>query len=209
MFRNIMYTGISRSITSLRLQGPPHIQSALHPRRPCHSSTSTMTFPTSSPHQTIKTRFLIISDTHSAQLSSQENEPQASTPFPFRKSLPSADVLLHCGDLTKIGQLYEYRKTLDMLGECDAEFKLVIAGNHDISLDEEYYQREGMRMHRHTFDPKMPKEAKEMWTGEEARKAGVTYLEEGSHTFVLKSGAKLRVCFRNICDPSSSSFLQL
>jgi len=82
-----------------------------------------------------------------------------------------------------------------MLEDCDAELKLVIAGNHDISLDEEYYQREGMRMHRHTFDPKMPKQAKEMWTGEEARKAGVTYLEEGSHTFILKSGAKLRVCF--------------
>lgn len=79
-----------------------------------------------------------------------------------------------------------------MLEDCDAELKLVIAGNHDISL-EEYYQREGMRMHRHTFDPKMPKQAKEMWTGEEARKSGVTYLEEGSHTFILKSGAKLRI----------------
>ena len=137
MFRNIVCTGISWSITSLRLQELSHIQSALHPRRPCCISASTMTFPTSLPQQTIKTRFLIISDTHSAQLSLQENEPQASTPFPFRKPLPSADVLLHCGDLTKIGQLYEYRKTLDMLGECDAEFKLVIAGNHDISLDEE------------------------------------------------------------------------
>lgn len=157
MFRNIVRTGISRSITSLRLQGLPLIQSALHPRRPCHSSTS---FPTLSPHQTIKTRFLIISDTHGAQLSLQENEPQASTLFSFRKPLPSADVLLHCGDLTKIGQLNEYRKTLDMLGECDAEFILVMAGNHDISLDEEYYHREGMRMHRHTFDPKMPKQAK-------------------------------------------------
>ena len=195
MFRHIVCTGISRSITLLCLQGLPNIQSALHPRRSCHSSTSS---PTSSPQQTIKTRFLIISDTHSAQLSSQDNEPQASTHFPFRKPLPSADVLLHCGDLTKIGQLNEYRKTLDMLGECDVELKLVIAGNHDISLDEEYYQREGMKMHGHMFDVKMPRQAKEMWTREEARKAGVTYLEEGFHTFTLKSGAKLGVCFRNL-----------
>ncbi|OCL12524.1 ser/Thr protein phosphatase family protein [Glonium stellatum] len=152
-----------------------------------------MPVPTPSLQQRIKTRFLIISDTHSAQLDLQENGPRVTTPFPFRKPLPRADVLLHCGDLTKIGHLDEYRKTLDMLGECDAELKLVIAGNHDISLDEEYYRREGMRMHRHAFDPKMPKQARDMWMGEEARRAGVTYLDEGSHAFALKSGAKLRI----------------
>lgn len=129
---------------------------------------------------TVKTRFLIISDTHSDQ--------------PFRQPLPKADVLLHCGDLTMIGKLDEYQSTLDMLRDCDAELKLVIAGNHDISLDEEYYGRRGKWMHGwREYDANMPALAKAMWTGEKAQRAGVTYLEEGMREFTLASGARLRV----------------
>ncbi|OAL56433.1 ser/Thr protein phosphatase family protein [Pyrenochaeta sp. DS3sAY3a] len=138
----------------------------------------------------VKTRFLVISDTHSASPEQNVNRNGA----PFRPPLPKADVLLHCGDLTMIGLLQEYEKTLDMLGSIDAELKLVIAGNHDLTLDDVYYQRKGPYMHRsHGFDPQMPVKAKEMWTGERARRAGVTYLEEGTHTFRLANGAQLRV----------------
>ncbi|KAI8934747.1 hypothetical protein NX059_008435 [Plenodomus lindquistii] len=142
------------------------------------------------PPELIKTRFLILSDTHSASLSDNvDNEHVA-----FRPPLPKADVLLHCGDLTMIGLLHEYEKTLDMLESIEAGLKLVIAGNHDITLDEKYYARRGEYMHRHRgFDPDMPRKAREMWMGERARKAGVTYLEEGTHTFSLSNGAKLRV----------------
>lgn len=138
----------------------------------------------------VKTRFLVISDTHSASPEQNVNRNGA----PFRPPLPKADVLLHCGDLTMIGLLQEYEKTLDMLGSIDAKLKLVIAGNHDLTLDDVYYQRKGPYMHRsHGFDPQMPAKAKEMWTGERARRAGVTYLEEGTHTFRLANGAQLRV----------------
>ncbi|OCK79642.1 ser/Thr protein phosphatase family protein [Lepidopterella palustris CBS 459.81] len=146
--------------------------------------------------QLINTRFLIISDTHNSQLASGENVywSASSHPVPFREPLPKADVLLHCGDLTMIGLMDEYQKTLDMLMDCDADLKLVIAGNHDISLDEKYYRRRGKLMHAQWgHDENLPALAKEMWTGERARIAGVIYLEEGTHTFTLKSGAKLRV----------------
>jgi len=74
-------------------------------------TTTTMSSPT------IKTRILIISDTHNAPLSSKEHgEPTA----PFKSPLPSADLLIHCGDLTMTGELHEYHKTLDMLAEIDA-----------------------------------------------------------------------------------------
>jgi hypothetical protein len=66
---------------------------------------------------TIKTRILIISDTHNAPLSSKEHGDP--TP-PFKSPLPSADLLIHCGDLTMTGELHEYHKTLDMLAEIDA-----------------------------------------------------------------------------------------
>jgi 3',5'-cyclic AMP phosphodiesterase CpdA len=78
----------------------------------------------------ITTRFLVISDTHSA--SPEQNV--AKDDIAFRPPLPKADVLLHCGDLTMIGHLHEYEKTLTMLEGIDADLKLVIAGNHDISL---------------------------------------------------------------------------
>jgi predicted phosphodiesterase len=139
----------------------------------------------------IKTRFLIISDTHSASPAQNIANNDAG----FRPPLPKADVLLHCGDLTMAGHLHEYEKTLDMLEGIDADLKLVIAGNHDISLDEIYYGRKGQYMHRREgYEEDMPAKAKAMWLGDGAKRAGVTYLGEGTHTFILKNGAKLRVC---------------
>lgn len=83
----------------------------------------------------VKTRILIISDTHSAPLASNGNPP----PFPpFKHPLPTADLLIHCGDLTMAGGLHEYHAALDMIQLIDAPIKLVIAGNHDLSLDQDY-----------------------------------------------------------------------
>jgi hypothetical protein len=112
----------------------------------------------------------------------------------FRPPLPRADVLLHCGDLTRIGYLEEYEKTLSMLESVEADLKLVIAGNHDITLDEQFYARRGQSMHRDNYAQDLPAKAKDMWMGERAKRAGVTYLEEGTHAFTLKNGANLRVC---------------
>ena len=71
----------------------------------------------------------------------------------------------------------------------------MIAGNHDISLDERYYSLKGQYMQRlKEPDNELVDKAKELWTGEKARRAGVTYLEEGTYSFVLKNGARLRVC---------------
>lgn len=138
----------------------------------------------------IKTRILVLSDTHSAFPSQNERNDHAA----FRPPLPQADVLLHCGDLTMVGLMHEYETTLEMLKDIDAELKLVIAGNHDISLDEDYYARKGQYMQRlKEPDEDMPRRARELWTGDKAKEAGVTYLDEGTYSFTLKNGAKLRV----------------
>lgn len=92
-----------------------------------------------------------------------------------------------------IGHIDEYKQTLDMLEEIDADLKLVIAGNHDISLDEAYYKRMGAHMQGKRYDADMPRQARELWTGARAKKAGVTYLDEGTHTFTLPNGARLSV----------------
>ncbi|KAL8707455.1 MAG: hypothetical protein Q9225_007752 [Loekoesia sp. 1 TL-2023] len=137
--------------------------------------------------QTVKTRFLLISDTHTAPLF-----PSIDTSHAYREPLPSADVLLHAGDLTKYGYINEYEATIDMLAAADAELKIVIAGNHDITLDEKYYNSTGKKwMHRNIGEDLDV--VKDMWTGEEAKKARIVYLEEGVRTFTLKNGARFTI----------------
>lgn len=141
------------------------------------------------PTRNVKTRFLVISDTHASDPSQNTSNNDA----PYRLPLPKADVLLHCGDLTMLGHLDEYETTMRMLESVDAHLKLVIAGNHDISLDETYYTRMGHKMQGKRWDADMPRKAREMWLGERAKRAGITYLEEGSHSFTLENGGLLRV----------------
>lgn len=148
---------------------------------------------------TVKTRILIISDTHNAPLADPEDAHQHHN-RPFRQPLPAADVLLHCGDLTMAGHQHEYESTLDMLSSIDAPLKLVIAGNHDISLDDDFYagprrgptsRTNGERMHMKHYDPQLPSRARALWGGDKAKAHGVAYLDEGIHDFTLRNGAKL------------------
>jgi predicted MPP superfamily phosphohydrolase len=151
--------------------------------------------------QTIKTRILIISDTHSTPLA------PASSSQPFRQPLPSADVLVHCGDLTMEGLASEYNKTLDMLASIDAPVKLIIAGNHDRTLDKTWAKN-----HEKFFWGKkwedVYEEAREMWFGAEGRavKEGVRMLEEGVHEVKLGNGGVLKVSDFLLFYPSASSF---
>ncbi|KAK0710671.1 Metallo-dependent phosphatase-like protein [Lasiosphaeris hirsuta] len=71
-------------------------------------------------------RFLVLSDTH-------------DDAFPDVETLPKVDVALHCGDLTMIGGLSNYKKAIANIRAIDAEVKLVIAGNHDVSLDPKWW----------------------------------------------------------------------
>ncbi|THX11180.1 Metallo-dependent phosphatase [Aureobasidium pullulans] len=133
--------------------------------------------------QTVKTRILIISDTHSTPL-----QPTTS-PNPFRQPLPSADILIHCGDLTMKGLTSEYHKTLDLLASIDAPIKLVIAGNHDRTLDKTWMEKH----QNHLWDGETYEEAREVWFGEKgrARREGVVMLEEGVHEVPLENGGVL------------------
>jgi predicted phosphodiesterase len=67
----------------------------------------------------VKTRVLIISDTHLASLRPRDDQPQRPTP-PFEAPLPAADVLIHCGDLTYTGDFKQFEQTLDMLKDIEA-----------------------------------------------------------------------------------------
>ena len=153
----------------------------------------------------IKTKFLIISDTHAARPKSQP-QPSDETildtdaevtkdaenhhlmrkkPTGFRDPLPSADVVLHCGDLTKRSHVSEYQRTFDMIGSLDAPLKLVIPGNHDGALDRKYWADiAGSK-------DDTPEHVLEVIKKAEAN--GVKFLTEGTHEFELANGAKLKI----------------
>ena len=87
----------------------------------------------------------------------------------------------------------------------DAGSKLVIAGSHDISLDDDYW-----RTHLEKDD-----NAKEYWqafktvTGPLAIEAGTTYLTEGVHIFELKNGATFQLYatpYQPACDDGAFAY---
>ncbi|KAL1971894.1 hypothetical protein VTN31DRAFT_1982 [Thermomyces dupontii] len=163
---------------------------------------------------TVKTRILCISDTHTTFPS-----PSTDTTIAYRNPLPRADILLHAGDLTKLSRREEHTAMFNFLSSIDAELKLVIAGNHDITLDEGFYRthrdsdyrlRQYTNPRRHdnisssttTSDDDDWKSSPEgssikaLWTSPEARAAGIIYLDESERprTFTLtRNGAEFTV----------------
>ncbi|KAK8176258.1 hypothetical protein BC567DRAFT_226661 [Phyllosticta citribraziliensis] len=73
-----------------------------------------------------------------------------------------------------------------MLGKIPAELKLVIAGNHEISLDREYFLSQGGNEEDH-------ERSLAAVTGPVAERNGVTFLQEGTHKFTLRNGASFTV----------------
>lgn len=133
----------------------------------------------------VKTRFLILSDTHGTEFGS-ENRP-----------LQHADVAVHCGDLTEESKLDEYRASMRPLKEIHAPLKLVIAGNHDFTMDTPIFRKK-VADARPALDADLVKkvygdygEARRIF--EDASAAGIIFLDEGSHQFTLHNGAVLTV----------------
>lgn len=107
-------------------------------------------------------RCLIISDTHSND---------------FSHITTRVDVALHCGDMTMIGGLNHYSRALDQLRALDAELKLVIAGNHDVSLDPKWWAENMDEDEEYGEDPEEPAKARRLFDA--AGDRGVHLLDEG------------------------------
>lgn len=126
---------------------------------------------------TVRTRFLVLSDTHDFEFN------RGAGPFPLSLPTPAVDVVLHSGDITMAGETYE--KFLSMMASIPAELKLVIAGNHDFDLDKSYKDR--------GFTAADHEAAIAIMKGPLAKEAGVTYLEEGLSSYTLSNGAKFTI----------------
>ncbi|KAM3443657.1 hypothetical protein NHJ13734_001779 [Beauveria thailandica] len=121
-------------------------------------------------------RFLVLSDTH-------------DNAFPDPASLPAVDVVIHCGDLTMIGGMSNYRRALESLAACLAEVKLVIPGNHDVSLDAKWWE-ENLDS---DDEQNEPVRARALCTSDDYTRRGVRFLDEGHHKVTLKDGRAFTV----------------
>ncbi|KAI0089313.1 Metallo-dependent phosphatase [Irpex rosettiformis] len=119
------------------------------------------------------TRFVCISDTHSRT---------------FR--VPPGDVLLHSGDLTNTGLVTEFRTTIEWLRAMPHPTKIIIAGNHDLSLDQhdDWYTLHYSRWHRKKQDIEV---IRELLIGPESKAAGLVYLEDAQYQFQTKPDGKV------------------
>lgn len=78
------------------------------------------------------TRLVCISDTHSL----------------YDFTLPRGDILIHAGDFSQTGkyeEVVQYLRWLKTLKEF--RLKVIIAGNHDITLDQPFYEKTKRRFH--------------------------------------------------------------
>ena len=133
----------------------------------------------------ITTRFLIVSDTHGKFLQHNIDQP--------------VDVAIHCGDLTEESKLDEFKTTINLLKKINAPLKLVIAGNHDWTLDTPVFKQRLSAIDLKPEDEVVKREygafeeAMSLLESEDAKANGIVYLQEGTHSFKLANGANLTV----------------
>ena len=89
---------------------------------PLHCSSTPPIVPLSDSEPRV--RIVCISDTHNHQ-----------------PDLPPGDLLVHAGDLSENGSFDEIQAQLIWLSSQPYQYKVVIAGNHDVLLDEEFLQK--------------------------------------------------------------------
>ncbi|KAH6953135.1 Metallo-dependent phosphatase-like protein [Fusarium avenaceum] len=130
-----------------------------------------------------RTRIVCISDTHNCQV-----------------KLPKGDVVIHAGDLTNQGTHAELTKTVTWLEKQDFEAKIVIAGNHDLTLDREFYAEHGLYFHNN--NPQSHDECLRLFTASPS----ITYLSHESTTISLRSPSGPHTQFKIFGSPYSPRF---
>ncbi|KAF2150964.1 Metallo-dependent phosphatase [Myriangium duriaei CBS 260.36] len=131
-----------------------------------------------------KTRFVCVSDTHGA------------SPRDGAFKLPKGDVLIHAGDLTNQGSYSELKKTIDWIEEADFEVKIVVAGNHDVTLDSSFYSVHSSNFHNQ--EPQSSAACISLLTS-----SGITYLNHASTNIRLASPTGPHTTFRVFGSPYS------
>ncbi|RFU28072.1 hypothetical protein B7463_g8276, partial [Scytalidium lignicola] len=111
--------------------------------------------------------------------------------------LPKGDVLIHAGDLTNQGSFAELRKAVKWIEEADFQVKIVVAGNHDITLDSDFYAQHGPSFHNQP--PQDPIACQNLLDDSPS----IVWLKHESKVIELVSPAGQRVSFKIFGSPFS------
>ncbi|XP_025782312.1 metallophosphoesterase domain-containing protein 1 [Puma concolor] len=115
-----------KSASTISLWSPGLGLGPVHPRGPgteLGAGPQVDPVPHDAPKPPGYTRFVCVSDTHSR-----------TDPI----QMPYGDVLIHAGDFTELGLPSEVKKFNEWLGSLPYEYKIVIAGNHELTFDQEF-----------------------------------------------------------------------
>ncbi|KAL6853029.1 hypothetical protein ACO1O0_007579 [Amphichorda felina] len=135
---------------------------------------------------TVSTRVLILADTHGKTLGDNWPRPNDN----------EFDLVIHCGDLTQESKLSEFSATLEVLKSINAPLKLVIAGNHELTLDSPTYQKHLNQAGLKADDPAVLKEYGAVGEARqllESADGSIKLLDEGTHNFTLPNGASITI----------------
>ncbi|KAI9812175.1 MAG: hypothetical protein M1827_004841 [Pycnora praestabilis] len=113
--------------------------------------------------------------------------------------LPKGDVLIHAGDLSNQGSLSELRKTVEWLEKADFEAKIVVAGNHDITLDADFYSQHGAYFHNQ--QPQNPVDCINLFE----TSSSITYLNHETTKIQLEKQDGPQTTFKIFGSPYSPS----
>jgi predicted phosphodiesterase len=93
-------------------------------------------------------RLSCLSDTHrvfeSKYLKLSQQEKYSHIP-------QDTDILIHAGDFTSTGKLDEIQLFREFMNQVEVPHKIVIAGNHEITIDTPFYARRGKDFHRDLY----------------------------------------------------------
>ena len=74
-------------------------------------------------------------------------------------NVPHGDILIHAGDFTNTGEKYEIEELSNFLSLLPHKYKIVIAGNHDITFEKSFYENNWKRFHLNMENSKYCKAA--------------------------------------------------
>lgn len=117
----------------------------------------------------MSTRIACISDTHGLQGRMSHEVPEET------------DVLIHAGDFSSIGKYEDFANFRSFMEQQPHQQKIVIAGNHDVTMHSSYYIPKGaLRFHKRIIDWENEDQCREYMNKcqNEITSAAFTYLED-------------------------------
>lgn len=118
--------------------------------------------------------------TSTTKSSTHQEQEEENYDYPI---IPYADILIHCGDFTMKGSESEVDSFIQFMAQLPHPHKIVVAGNHEVSLDEDHFKREEIkkRWKLKSAPHDLPRRLKT-----QMKREGIIYLEDEGHLLSVR-----------------------